>query len=342
MQLDNVEFNLAHGFPDDWPTSQFEREIITKHLQNNNYDLVVNATWGFLECTNPITKEKLDKFKVVEYLISNNLANDVLFFNFVDPIYDLSTWYEIFDRCKKVNDKFKITCIGHVDSNKLELKYPFSYWAVFVADNFKHYTENETEPKNFDNLFLCYNRKPHWHRKDLYDKMIKHDVIHKGIFTLGNENKEEIKLINADKTTLPSDDKKMHGELGIPNDTMTLGNIEAWNSHLITIVTETQHVQKTGYPWFSEKIWKPIIGMRPFLLLGDSGSIEYLKDNGFYTFNELFGLSKNYLTVNDIVSSIKQFDKDPAQIYSSILKQLKHNKKRFFEFAQEQKNMFAL
>ena len=342
VYLPNIKFNLAHGFPEDWTTSQLEQKIILNHLKTKNYDLVINQTWGFLECKNPVTEDTTDKFKVVEYLVKNKLANNVLFFNFVDPIYDLSTWYEVFARCKQYNNDFKLTCIGQVDSKKVSLDYPFIYWAVFAAENFKKYTEEETTPKSFNNLFLCYNRKPHWHRKLLYEQMIKHKIINKGIFTLGNEDPEQVTLINADKTTLPADDKKMHGELGIPNDTMTLGDINMWNSHFVTVVTETQHVPNVGFPFFSEKIWKPMIGMRPFLLLGDGGSIKYLKDNGFYTFNELFNITKNDLTVQDIINAIKHFDKDPAELYASIQSQLKHNKKRFYEFANEQKKTFDL
>tara|TARA_R110001592_G_C13169596_1_gene749702 strand:+ start:95 stop:1123 length:1029 start_codon:yes stop_codon:yes gene_type:complete len=342
MQLPGVKYNLAHGFPDDQPSSKLERIIITNHLKDNQYDLVINQTWGFLEYQNPVTKEPSDKFKICEYLVSNKLANKVLFFNFVDPIYDLSTWYEVFDTCKKANKDFELTCMGQVDNNKIELQYPFAFWAVFVSDNFKNYSEDETNPNNFDNLFLCYNRKPHWHRQMLHDQMTKHGVINKGIFTLGNEDKSQIKMVNADKTTLPSDDERIHGELGIPNDTLTLGTLEAWNSHLVTIITETQHVPVMGFPWFSEKIWKPIIGMRPYLLLGDGNSIKYLEDNGFYTFNRVFGIDKDDITISDIVSAIKRFNQDPAEVYQSVLDQLRHNKKRFYEFAKEQKKIFDL
>lgn len=342
MDLPNIKFNLAHGFPMEWSTSQLERKIILNHLQHRNYDLVVNQTWGFLECLNPVTGRVSTKFEVAEYLITNGLAKNILFFNFVDPIYDLSTWYEVFDRCKKFIRDADITCIGQMDTNKIKLDYPFVYWAVFAADNFKTYTEQDTMPRTFDNLFLCYNRKPHWHRKMLFEQLEQQQLLSRGIFTMGNEDLEQVRMINADRKTLPSDNKKMHGELGIPNDTMTLGDLEMWNSHLLTIVTETQHVTGVGFPFFSEKTWKPMIGMRPFLLLGDGGSIRYLKDNGFHTFNELFGIRKDDATVDDIARAVRLFDKNPAEVYTSILDRLRHNKKRFYEFAEEQKKIFEL
>jgi len=342
MPSNEAKFDLTSGFPADWPTSRLEKKIISNHLANNHYDVVVNATWGFLECDNPVTKEKSNKFKVLEYLVTNGFANKVLFFNFVDPIYDLSTWYEVFDNCQKANKDFELTCVGQVDSNKIELKYPFAFWAVFAHDNFKRYSEEDTKPNSFDNLFLCYNRKPHRHRQMLHDQMIKHGVINRGIFTLGNEDKSKIKMVNVDRSVVPPHDTRRHGDFGIPNDTMTLGNLEVWNSHLVTIVTETQHVPVMGFPWFSEKIWKPIIGMRPYLLLGDGGSVRYLEDNGSFTFNETFGIEKDDATVSDIVHAMEKFTKDPAEVYDSVVPLLRHNKKRFNEFVLEQKKIFNL
>ena len=106
-----------------------------------------------------------------------------------------------------------------------------------------------------------------------------------------------MKLVNADEKTIPLSNEDDHGRMGIANDTMTLGNINLWNSHFVTIVNETQHISKLGYPFLSEKMWKPIIGMRPFLCLGDHGTIKLLQDAGFYTFNDMFDLAKKDLGV---------------------------------------------
>ena len=213
---------------------------------------------------------------------------------------------------------------------------------MFVADHFQHYLDIDTIPKNFDHLFLCYNRKPTWHRVELYKAFKKNNLLNKGVFTLGNEDPEQVKLVNADEKTIPLSNEDDHGRMGIANDTMTLGNINLWNSHFVTIVNETQHISKLGYPFLSEKMWKPIIGMRPFLCLGDHGTIKLLQDAGFYTFNDMFDLAKKDLGVNDIVYAIKNCKFDLASMYKEIQWKLHHNKKRFFEFAKEQKQIFDL
>ena len=342
MDQPNIKFNLAQGFPADWSTSKLEKKVIDSHLQTKKYDLVVNQTWGFLECENPVTKKISNKFEIVEYLIANGQAKNMLFFNFVDPIYDLSTWYDVFDRCKKFIRDQDIVCIGQMDSNKIRLDHPFIYWAVYAADNFRVYTEEETKPQSFDNLFLCYNRKPHWHRTMLYEQFKKYHLLDGGIFTLGNYDPNEVKNINAGVLQSETNTKEKHGEFNIPNDTMTLGDLDLWCSHLLTIVTETQHLPRVGFPFFSEKIWKPMIGMRPFLLIGDAGSIRYLRDHGFHTFNELFGIHNDDATIDDVVGAVKNFASDPAEVYASIIEKLRHNKKRFYEFALEQKKIFNL
>ena len=45
---------------------------------------------------------------------------------------------------------------------------------------------------------------------------------------------------------------------------------------------------------------------------------------------------------NDVVKAIKNFTGNPADLYHTLLAKLTHNKKRFYEFASEQKKLFNL
>ena len=90
-----------------------------------------------------------------------------------------------------------------------------------------------------ENIFLCYNRKPTFHRTWLHQQLKKQGQLTKGIFTLGNQDPSKVVLINNDKNTLPFANDNIHGNLNIPNDTLSLGPLEAWNSSFLIIVTET-------------------------------------------------------------------------------------------------------
>ena len=342
MHLKNVTYDLSHGFPDDWGTSKLEKEIVEKICNEDQFDLVVNATWGFMECQHPITNETSDKFRITEDLVLNHGVRKMLFFNFVDPLYEQSTWYDVLNACKEKIGEQHIKTVGFVDSNKFKLDRHVEFWAIYNAREFMKYDEEDLLPGKLENIYLCYNRKPTSHRKLLYKQFEKHGQLTKGIFTLGNDPAEII-LVNNDKTTLPSaSSNNTHSNLDIPNDTLSVGPLDAWNSSFLVIVTETDHNVNTAVPFLSEKIWKPLIGMRPFVCLGDKGTIKSLKEAGFETFNNFFGLDNDDLTVDDITNLVKKYQGDPVQDFEKLRDKLVHNRKRFFEYAREQNQVLGL
>jgi hypothetical protein len=61
---------------------------------------------------------------------------------------------------------------------------------------------------------------------------------------------------------------------------MSLGHRDNWQRHFINIVTETQFdIQQTNF--VSEKIYKPIVGMRPFLVYANDGAVAWLTERKF-------------------------------------------------------------
>jgi hypothetical protein len=136
----------------------------------------------------------------------------------------------------------------------------------------------------------------------------------------------------------------MTDTFGIPHDIHTLGNIETWRTHFLTIVSETEF-----WPWdntfVSEKTWKPIIGLRPFVLNGQTKIYKYLRDNGFYTFNHYwphiemeelpeFEVHNSLINVIKFLSTLS--NTTLLEMYADMLPALEHNRNRFFEFANEQ------
>ena len=135
-------------------------------------------------------------------------------------------------------------------------------------------------------------------------------------------------------------------QFGIPDDIHTVGNLTLWQEHFLNIIGETEFL-----PWdntfVSEKTWKPIIGLRPFLINGQAKIYSWLRDQGFRTFNHYFGNvnleNTNELEIHDsIVDVIKYLStlskQDLHKLYNSMLPDLRHNRLRFAEFAQEQQH----
>jgi len=161
----------------------------------------------------------------------------------------------------------------------------FSFWLDFVNESKSNYVMN-TLPTRIENLFLCLNRKPHEHRVDLVKGMIDKNLHTKGLVSLGLEhgNYRGVRFPMM-LDTASTEDLDAYGNYAqIPNDILSLS--EHWNNHLVNVVTETTHHTDV---FLSEKVFKPILGLRPFIILGDRFIYEKLKQFGFDTYDDIFG-----------------------------------------------------
>lgn len=72
-------------------------------------------------------------------------------------------------------------------------------------------------------------------------------------------------------------------------------------SAFLHVVTES--VFEYPHNNFSEKTWKPILSLRPFVIVGVPGSIKNLHNLGFKTFNHWW--DESYDTIEDSVQRLK-------------------------------------
>lgn len=314
---------------------------------------------GFSGDDNIIAKH--DTF--IKKIIQDQLSSDCAFIN--------TTWLEIDkDLQKIVNQNLKkVVCYSGPDwentvcrreqhsfieknqqniihvGNKLGKNY-FSFWLDFVFTHLLEYEKFDVWNLNTSlKTFMCLNRKPHVHRielmKDLYDnELIKDNYVSLGIFS--PPAPWDYKGLSV-PIKLERDIRNETGEMsvsgdagGITNDITGLGHQENWNSHFLNVVTETT-VHTDAF--LSEKIFKPIIGMRPFVVLGDDNVYKVLQDWGFDTFDDLFGTgyTGRYYTdrINWIVDIIENLQKEKKLqlLLTSLKSRLEYNKHQFKKIA---------
>lgn len=189
---------------------------------------------------------------------------------------------------------------------------------VKLSENFKHY-------------FLCYNRKPKLHRLELIEKIIANDLHNKGWITFDKGHFDLIdNLTNNTDQNLHTDDLRYSR----PEDMATLGNLDVWNNSFCIIVTETEY----NDPWqLTEKTWKPIMGLRPFIIVGHKNLENILANLEIYNPSELFNYNFNGIdSVIDFLKSLCQKDKTELyQLYQSLLPKLEHNKQKLIELAHK-------
>lgn len=176
-------------------------------------------------------------------------------------------------------------------ANEME-KYPYQTSLGYISDFVR-----EIKDKKRDKKFLSFNRFMHRpHRTGLAHLAIEHNLLENGYFSFlycpDNNYRDLLFLLklpahNADKikSMVPYQLDTHHliaDELprfhSVTNFLLSL-----YENSYIHIITETdfEHVDT---PFFSEKTWRPILNLQPFLYMGNPNSLAKLRELGFKTF----------------------------------------------------------
>jgi hypothetical protein len=126
-------------------------------------------------------------------------------------------------------------------------------------------------------------------------------------------------------------------EGSIPNGSQTLGPITELMESFLHVVTETCFWDNRTH--LTEKIFKPIVAKQPFLLLGCTKNLSYLKSYGFKTFDSWWDESYDQIDnpinrIQAVVSIIKDICNTPNDELERMLQGmnyvLDHNYNLFY------------
>lgn len=116
-----------------------------------------------------------------------------------------------------------------------------------------------------------------------------------------------------------------------------LGNFAEANDSMIYVPTETVYFGQRTH--ITEKTFKAIALGMPFVPIAAAGSLEYLREYGFQTFNDIWDESYDENTndiarleqVTDLLSDIDQLsEQERKQIYRHCLPVIEHNWNHFY------------
>ena len=304
-----------NGWGREYPLKQYEQSVIDVMLagirEDDSRTVVINSVW--------YTQDSHDY--VLTWLRQNEFDHIVLV-----ALLDAAIPYP--DRYAEFNRP--VSAIGY---------YPGAGHLDFCALFVDHFLQTPSLQDLLDSSgmqipFMCLNRKPHWHRRQLYERLQVWNLLDKGLISMGSEH-------GTARWCLPTD--TVHDDLapnasadhyGIPNDIVSLGHPSNWRSHFLNIVTETFYdINSTGF--VSEKIYKPIVGCRPFLVYDPDGACAWLQNRGFETYvNDFTDISDLDLSIPGNMApflstlcdqSVAYYQKKFVDLQEKIL----YNKERF-------------
>ncbi len=311
------------GWGQQWPVRHLEHAVLKntmEQLHASEYRVVVvNSTWY----TNQYHQT------VLEYLRKTSVDYIVLI-AMIDCAIPQAHWFAEIDA--------KVVGIGY---------YPgqgqLDFWAMFLDQNFfSPHTIELCRVDLVDRPFICLNRKPHQHRLELYQKLCQHQLNTKGLVSMGGTQGQAIQTLDIDTVVPALAPNSGTEENGIPNDIASLGNISNWARCFLTVVTETVYNINQNH-FVSEKIYKPIVGLRPFLVYDTDGAYQWLRDRGFVTYHDDFGdISNLDLTrPENLVPFLTVLCEQPSSYWKRKLVDLNqkivYNKQQFYKYVDDQK-----
>jgi len=182
------------------------------------------------------------------------------------------------------------------------------YFPVFRIDKcdvqlaIKESIKSTYQPGPRKKTFLCFNRRYNDHRLMLYLATVQRGLIDQCYYSMDKTQPESNRSfvenckylisrfpdMGLDSTDVLTADKLLPLILDNPNfsnypmETSVDPVKHLYDNSLVNIVTETYFFSNIIH--ITEKTYKPIAFMQPFILLGAAGSLQHVKDMGFKTF----------------------------------------------------------
>ena len=259
------EYN--NGWGSDVPLKQFESKILEQYLRPWRDDasktVIVNSTWYNQQFHSQVCEQ-----------LSVNTPDRIVLTAMLDAAIVQPSWF--------ADMGCEVYSVGYYRG-----PCTIDFWALAMDQYFQPVDFDCFRSDLIDCAFMSLNRKPHWHRRKLYDSLCKLHLVDQGLVSMGGENGTAIRKLHIDQgisNLAPNANTDQHG---IANDIMSLGDQQNWQRHFLNIVSETWWDLEKNY-FVSEKIYKPILGQRPFLVYAKNGARDWLTQQGFMHYCEDF------------------------------------------------------
>jgi hypothetical protein len=285
-------------------TSNYVEYLYSKYLPKNSLIIPDGVDYTNLEIPNYIS-----------HVVFDAATNPVPIKSKLNDFFICSGFYTYFKNTS--NDKIKF----------------FPFWLLWMSNRPYDFS---IQPKQFK--ISCLNNTNWEHRKLTYLELSKRDYFDQLVLTyrhkptvpgisellLSDDEQQQLLSLPQQKSFIDSDTT-----IGID---LTI-NHPAYQNTYVNLVTET--VTDVNKPMLSEKTFKPIIAGQFFVLIAPPGAIEFLRNIGIDTFDDI--IDHNYDSIIDtrerILAVIKQvdhlMDQDLGDIYNQNKHRLKHNSEYF-------------
>lgn len=267
-----------------------------------------NYSYTFKDTIDPVVLNYINQGKVK--LLINYIHDPI---NNISDIQDIEVYFQTNgidpgniiivsgNSFKSYKGKIKI-CRGHLFEQQAAekmLAYPHMSSLGYLSDNVKpaDLNSNIVRPKRFLSFNRQMSNRPH--RVMIAYFALKYDLLTDNFFSfVGGIEKSEISSVLKQlcpTSNLDNPDVKIHNLIPLEIDTQQLSSdkktsFSTDNNRKDLYLDSYMHLtSETGFAsadvFFSEKTFRPIINLQPFLSFGNVGCLKELQELGFKTFH---------------------------------------------------------
>ena len=311
--------NFDIGWGPEWPMKQLEQQIVKNFLSqyytDNSRSVIINSVWYTGDYHQQVMAELRELQPTHIFVVA-----------LLDPPNIKLEWFNELG-CTVMGVGY-YSGPGYID-----------YCALFV-DHFYQPVDQSLllSTDQVDTAYMCLNRKPHPHRLRLFHGLQQAGLLDQGLVSMGGDNP---RLLVEDCTGQEIAPNGGTEQFGITNDIVSLGNINNWQRHFLNIVTETiWDIEPSNF--VSEKTFKPVLGLRPFLIYAPNGGKACLKSRGFENYLNDFkditdaDLGQPYNIPVLLTELCKQSPDYYKMKLIALREKMLYNQQRFKDYVQQQ------
>jgi len=255
--------------------------------------------------------------------------------------------YNEWAKYNHISDRIKVIPYMHFERDIQQIAKRMNLVSNFDA-NLEYKLTNPIKTYN------CLQKRQRVHRSWFYLYLYKNNLLDSGLVSTNSYGTHipNIDGVKPPQALLEEAGKLLplvvHGEPNNVKDDQHYINrildkvcLDTW----VSVVSEASFVDSEHTLFLSEKIFKPIACMHPFIILGNRGSLKKLREMGYKTFegfiDESYDDLPTFQRFEAIISAIKQIDaiEDKVKWYESMRNILEHNYQVFC--ASEHKDVKA-
>jgi hypothetical protein len=210
--------------------------------------------------------------------------------------------------CGNGKDVYENYCQRHNIVSEMHMEYlpVFRVDKTDIENALAKYSLEGYTPGPKEKTFLCFNRRYSDHRLLFFMMTVKRNLVDKFYMSMAASQPESDRTFKTNAeyliykhntyglTTEDIDSCNSLLPLVLDNDNFNRYPMETavdpvekfYKNSLINIINETYFFNNIIH--ITEKTYKPIAFLQPFILLGAAGSLQHIKDMGFKTFGEFW------------------------------------------------------